>query len=406
MVGPTEHSSNDSDQSPIDELSRTLKEKLWKDHIKAFLDFRSFLSQRRVLMKHPSGAYPVDAVIASDWRSPFAFALQATLLIGVVAGVISKAFEAVVKPRPVTVMEVVFDGTSVEFHPRLVEGGGTWETRLSILETYRERTAHLLDEIRSSAPTDSFSPPIPYSEAYNPTLLILSVSINGNRMITRDQAVPLFDAELAALDRQITMAKLTPRVETAYRSLRFVVAGLSLILGAYLFRFLSQIRARKGYEVTECHKQFLYAMPSYLFWPNMVLSVLLVAYAMYEKYFPPGFDEAVHSLDATLRSIDEPYRGFNPLNWSARELLQLAFFCMGVLLVVWSYVQVRGAARWLATTLRLPSAYQSGFYRGLGKIRKDLLMAWGFSSGFIGILAALLALTIGVVGLWLSMHRI
>ena len=397
------------DQSPIEEMAGKLKEKLWQDQIKSFLDFGSFLRQRRLVLQHPLGDFPPEALSSREWRTPLTFAIHASLLVGVIAGMVSKGCEKLVRPRPVTILQVVASPPNVDFVPQHVKGGATWETRKEILNKYRDITASELNRIQSNVSGEPIAPPVQYSEADNATLFIFSVTLIGtksNPNISKKQAIPLYEAELSALDAQIADATREPYIESLLKSLRFVTVGIVMLLSAYLFRFLSGFRNGVGSDISNAHKHFLYAVPAHLFWPNFALSILLVVQTVHETYFPPGFDDIVNGIDAALRSIHHPTSPLNPATWSLRQWLDIALQAGALLIVVWSYVNVRNAARWLAASLSLPATVGSGFYRGIGKIRKDALIALVTTTMVVGGITLLASDGIARLAVWLSNHQI
>ncbi len=72
---------NSPEDSVTDDLPTPRSEfnEWWEQRLKPFVDLRSFLHQRQLILKHPELSYCVEAP-EKNWKKPFEFALSASLL--------------------------------------------------------------------------------------------------------------------------------------------------------------------------------------------------------------------------------------------------------------------------------------------------------------------------------------
>jgi hypothetical protein len=61
-------------------LARDLYTKVWTDSLKPFLDFKSYLWQRKEILRHPDLMFPSDILSSKDWKTPLSFAIQGLLV--------------------------------------------------------------------------------------------------------------------------------------------------------------------------------------------------------------------------------------------------------------------------------------------------------------------------------------
>ena len=93
--------------------------------------------------------------------------------------------------------------------------------------------------LANAAPGQTFYAPVPYSEADSPGLFMIEVAVRIGP-ISREEAETEYRDEIAALEQQLLVAKLTPYVEQAAEPLEHVMPAITFVLAAYLFRLLIQ----------------------------------------------------------------------------------------------------------------------------------------------------------------------
>lgn len=389
-----------SDPPPARELRVTL----WNDRIKPWIDIRSYLRQRRIILANPELDFPHALESSPDWKSPLQFAIQGTIVIAFVVGLLGKVFATFVEPRPVTVLQVERDDSVGYFVPHTVGGGATWETRQKILADYIATLSTELDSIKRNKDNMSFLEPVPYSDAYNPVLLILGGSIASKR--PRSEIVPLYEKELKVLRRQLRNAELAPYVEEAGKTFRPVFGGISLVLAAYFFGILIRKGRSRGLGRADGGQiAFLYFVTASLFWPSFFLSVVFSIREILDRYFPPVFTDTVEGLEKTLRSIDDPSVNFNPLQWPTTQIVASLFTLLILGIVVWSYVCIRHAARSLRPFFGVAGERASTDDSGEARIRRDIIIANCAASAIVYLIAAIVFVGYAHLQLWLEHHR-
>jgi hypothetical protein len=360
-----------SEQRTLKTLWGEFANKIWSDSLKPYLDFRSFLNQRALILATPSLDFGPEVTERKEWKGPLGFAIQATLVSVLLVSLVSSAFGVVFKPPQKIVHEIILKGSSQEIHPRSLPVGS------SLLDFVIEQAKRDLADLRSRlsrielAPEDEkHSGPPPYAVRPNHTLFMLRAALS---MSTHNKigAERLYKDEIAKVEDQLSEYEFTARFSSASAKVKSFVPAVWAFLAAFIFTQLTYSRARDYVAKGREHEFFLYYVVGRLFWIVVFVALLDTFSENLELYLPADFRQQVADLEKALSQIDgkQDWYGFV----REREFwFGLAF--VGVL--VWWYVEVRVSAWKLLPAFGLVAATQPWHvFSGEKRFRKLIIFA-------------------------------
>lgn len=207
----------------------------WSDKIKPFLDFKSYLAQRRRILDDPTVMLttPIDD---KTWKSPLKFAIQGvaipSLLVSLVIGIY---FFFVKQPEP------TWKGNQREFTEAV--------TKLRDLEA----------QMKAADPSQQFY----FQDDF----------INRSR----DDAIIECQRRIAKLEARQWIFAAAPYVDDAEKKLAKFLSPTFLILAAYFFRWSLKFgQGRSGSNMGRAHEVYLYFVTSSIFWISLIYNVFLV----------------------------------------------------------------------------------------------------------------------------------
>jgi hypothetical protein len=222
---------NEPNYSPIKEFTSGW----WSDKVKPFLDFKSYLAQRRRILADPNVMLttPIDD---KTWKSPLKFATQGLVIPSLLASlVISVFFFFARQPEP------PWKDGQREFAEAV--------TKLRDLEA----------QMKASSPFEQFY--------FGDNFVNLS----------RDEAVKECQQRIAKLEARQWVFVAAPYVDDAEKKLAKFVSPTFLILAAYFFRWSLKFgQGRSGSNIHRAHEVYLYFVTSSIFWISLIYNVFLV----------------------------------------------------------------------------------------------------------------------------------
>lgn len=201
----------------------------WAAKVKPFLDFKSYLAQRRRILSDPQLILttPIDGKV---WKSPLKFAIQGLVVPALVASLLV--------------------GVHSFFIPKASQNPGDG------IAAFDERIAQLRALEKEIEATD---PEWPYS------------------LGSRDDALRDCRQGIAALEARRWIVEAEPFVVSAVKKLDKLVAPIMLILAAFAFRWLlASGQGRTGTNIRRAREVYLYFVTSSVFWTGLIYTTLLV----------------------------------------------------------------------------------------------------------------------------------
>lgn len=258
--------------------------------INTWFDFRVFSKQRHLLLEDPGFALTPPPKTESPWKSSLGFATQGLVLTTIVIQVLASAFGLVLsRPKPYT------ERIRTNVQENLVslnETAQTLKLNLAVVETADEDTLFepTLDILKRPVRTTLFGvPKADYVKALNDAIGRVNRSV-GNVQSQSDQVA-----------KQLDLAK---RADQLPSKLFRILLPLTLVLSAYIFRFLfGRMKEARGIENKD-HSDvaYLYLTTSHLFWMNAGLSIataVLHNTFIYSGLYDRQMSESLGSLGTT-----------------------------------------------------------------------------------------------------------
>lgn len=372
-------------------LWRELWQRLWHDFLKKWIDFRAYLRQRRIILDHPNLDFPQTSISSPDWKSPLAFAVQGIVVSAALIELALSPMGLIFKPPEMTIFVAeVRENEAYGIPKKIPVGTSVWKTKADQARQDIEALQAGLRSINESSPASTFSGAPPYADRYDSSLFFLRLAL-AIKMANQDVAKKSYEVEISRITRQLRSFQFFGGIESTAKSLRPIILPLTVLLGALGFGLLCKIERGQGEFAREHGRRiYLYFVSASLFWVLFAFAITGSIVERLDLFFPATFDDAVNELENTLKDIDgkaDPW-------WflKQRETYVRAWY---LLLIAWWYVSVRQTADGLAAPF---GASASRFYRGEGKIRKDIIIATVVSN----IIVAVGVVTLGIVSVYLA----
>jgi hypothetical protein len=365
-------------QTPLEELRKSV----WHETLATWIDLRHYFRQRREILNHPHLDLPQQLIGAKEWKSPLAFAVQGALISILAVSAIGGLLSATVKQRPATILiaEPVPESNSVSLVQKEVPEGETNEAQQKQIQSYIDILQKELTAIEAGSDSAMYRPPVPYSDAYNPTLLALGTALTLNK-VPRNQAISGYREQLSALKGELFMSRLSDYVEKAGEKFRYILVPCAFVAAAYAFGFL--IRRSRSMAITDPEKLYLYSVTAYSFWPTTIVSALVALHSSIQRLFPQTFQSMVTNLDNALRSIDHlpPHRDWYEIGYQIVVVLAMvaAFFYF----VLWC--KKIAASRGLSTARLLVKIVLANFAGYLAFVLLFTLSAYAYAAVMLGM---------------------
>ena len=216
--------------------AREFKQKWWSERLKPFLDFKSYLTQRRTILSRPEQMLEAHDPNDKHWKSPLAFALQGLVVPTILFSLIVAVYFFVVRePEP------------------------AWKVNQ---QQYSEnlRQLHDLEKQIDAAPS-------------------YQTFTFQDDFVVRDRADALQECRrrITTLESRAWIFNASPHVDAAERKIQRFLSPMMLILAAYFFRrFLRTGQGRSGANMDRAHEVYLYFVTSCIFWVALFQSTCLV----------------------------------------------------------------------------------------------------------------------------------
>jgi hypothetical protein len=360
-------------EASVDETRESLAGNLWdlwREHVHSWLDFRSFLWQRRLILKNPGLEFPDSVTEDSRWKGPFKFAVQATLVTALLIKLVSGLFEVLFQAPRQPILTLSEANNAAEIHALdLPVGQSIWTFRATQARKDIEDLEATLNQIKHSAPSATFHGPPPYSDRPYPVNFFLE-AVSTLKMMGRDEALRAYETEISAVESQLREFEWNDRVSTVYEHAKEVLVPLSLMLSAYLFAIMSRW-TRGDYNIRGREQQyFLYFIIGSLFWFSLVFTLSIAVEDNIELFAPHSIKYLSEQLNNALLAIDHKED-----RWFALKHRDFYFQYAPLVLALWGYAIVRRGASRLCPIFELPKARWWQVYTGEKKIRKDIILA-------------------------------
>jgi hypothetical protein len=203
----------------------------WTERIKPFLNFKQYLAQRREILERPEVTLENRVNNDQTWRSPLQFAIQGTVVPTIILGLLSSVF-----------LFFAGDVPSTNWAGQQAEIAAV----ITALTTTREVISGLPD-------TAGFR------------------FANEDTTRGRDDALQEADRRLATVRQRLWVAKVMPHVEQAEKALQKLAVPLTLVLGAYFFKFFLRTgQGRHAVHTEQAARVYLYFVTSAVFWLGLV----------------------------------------------------------------------------------------------------------------------------------------
>ena len=254
----------------IADVKETIRDAVAGPWVKRWFDIRTFLAQRRALMRDPKLTLDVEIrTSVSGWKTPLKFATQGLILPALAVQLLTMVLSLVlVRPTP--------------YMARLREEAE------SALEKVKQNT----EIVATASATTIFAPTNDLRNLPTP-LESTNMAMLGVQQADYLKALKNAEPKLREAIRQI---KTGENIDAAGKVAVTLLPSVAFVLAAFAFRVFARkhLSVSSSHDARRAHEVFLYTHTSCLFWANVVM-LLVAAIIQHILVYTGEFDRTMYA---------------------------------------------------------------------------------------------------------------